>query len=680
MTSGIYSLTSGSLSPRSHGSSYPQTPPNSYSVDSAFSRFSVPPSTGATLLDTQELLSKLDNNLTVEDDGEENVVSENIEQDGLEGDQVERNRGTLPELDNDDDLGRIGYDRTDLPGTEEAFELFRKQNEEFIQHMDSIVDADEELTSNEIPTEVTKAQPGVNINVDDYLFDLHNENVVASNLCQEMIADGVDSSKYHAYISELPNSREEYHKMVTKFVKHQTFHTSRLNHLRSQALRGTSTKGAQECITDPLTTAMLTASLGHNSSETGKPRIEPQTRNTKRQIVDFEIPRFMPTDIDYREPLLASQRECQERNRYLKLVQPTPKINQPKTRLIPSESEQNIKLFDEWQDDEISDLAKNSSVLFSDSEDVDVDEMRETFAEQKRRLEEEYGIDLEDSQIAHTAGASGGYEFEWDDQELGGGFGGVDDVRRDSSVNEDLFDDKLIDTSINIQATRRWRVTYINGAEKRIDMKVLDPFKKVLSHGGFTHTGQMILVFSACYMPEKKRPDYKYILENLFLYVISSIQLLITGDYVLVYLHGGADDSVTPSLNWLKKCFSHIDHRVRKHLQALYLVHPDFWVKTGMKLAKVRSGRGIRNAFPYIPHSLPHALTFKHKRINHETGRLRCFMSFCFYCVKRGLYLIYQCSATVSDFYGMMGRSHFDTPLPKLSAHKMYSPIPQLLS
>ena len=565
---------------RSHGSSYPQTPPNSYTVDTGFYKWSALVAPTASHLDTQELISKLDSNLTqeeVEDDEADASVSETVD---------------------DEDLGRVGLNRDEVSGTEEAFELFRKQNEEFIQHMDSI-DAEDESHVDSSHPENNLQGPGVNINVQDYLFDLHNENVVASNICQDMMADLVDTSQYQAYISELPNSCEEYRKMVSKFMFHQTYESPSFSQMKTNARKlsqpggGVITASAQQCITDPLTTAMLTASLGPGGDVAGKPKIESDGGFRRRSIVDFEIPRFMPTDIDYREPLLASQRESQERNRYLKSV--SQERTTPKTRLIPSESEQNIKLFDEWQDDEITDLTESVSVLFSESDDVDIDELRESLDEQKRRLEEEYGIDLEDAALSRTQDDSTAvpFGFEWDDQEFGGGFGEIDEAASGNlddsmrDMSDDVLEGQVADTTINIQATRRWRVTNINGMEKRIDMKVLDPFKKVLSHGGFTRSGQTILVFSACYMPQKKREDYKYILENLFLYVISSLQQMITGDYVLVYLHGGADDSVTPSLNWLKKCYSHIEHRVRKHLQALYLVHPDFWVKTGLKLAKV---------------------------------------------------------------------------------------------
>ena len=570
--------TSGSLSPRSRGSSYPQTPPNSYSVDTGFFRWALPGT--SSHLDTQELFSKLDTKLTRETENEDAEAEVNTH-------AFEENEDECVDIGVlSDGFSRTEMERSKVPGTEEAFQIFQQENEDFIktiQQMDSIDGDPENTTQPQHSMSSQSTQPTVNINIEEYLFDLQNENVVASNICEDMIADGVDISFYQKYVAELPNTREQYQKMISKFASCRTFETQKAYDALSNQQNYTS-----------INVSRAVESTPRNFGSEKKPEVQEtdiDESRSQKQIVDFEILRFMHTDIDHRDPVLASERELEERNKYLKMVKP---LNVPKTKLIPSQSEQNIKLFDEWQDDEIRDLANSSSVLFTDSEDIAVEEMRESLSDQKQRLQEEYGIDFEDSLTYDDSKASGtiNNEFEWDDRELGGTFGlreqQMDKIGPSESISvDDLLEDELIDTSMNIQATRRWRVTTINGAEKRIDMKVIEPFKKVLSHGGFTKEGYMILVFSACYMPEKKRPDYKYILENLFLYVISALQLLISGGYVFVYLHGGADDSVTPSLSWLKKCYSHIEHRLRKNLQSLYIVHPDFWVKTGAKLAKV---------------------------------------------------------------------------------------------
>ncbi|KAH8024084.1 hypothetical protein HPB51_021429 [Rhipicephalus microplus] len=84
---------------------------------------------------------------------------------------------------------------------------------------------------------------------------------------------------------------------------------------------------------------------------------------------------------------------------------------------------------------------------------------------------------------------------------------------------------------------RSWKTCNVGGVERKIDMRVIEPYKKVLSHGGyFGEDRQAIIVFSACHLPDRCRRDYDYVMDNLFL--------------------------------------------LRKNLKGLYLVHPTFWLKT----------------------------------------------------------------------------------------------------
>lgn len=67
---------------------------------------------------------------------------------------------------------------------------------------------------------------------------------------------------------------------------------------------------------------------------------------------------------------------------------------------------------------------------------------------------------------------------------------------------------------------RSWKTCNVGGMERKIDMKVIEPYKKVLSHGGyFGEARHAIIVFSACYLPDRGRKDYDYVMDNLFLYV-----------------------------------------------------------------------------------------------------------------------------------------------------------------
>ena len=63
-----------------------------------------------------------------------------------------------------------------------------------------------------------------------------------------------------------------------------------------------------------------------------------------------------------------------------------------------------------------------------------------------------------------------------------------------------------------------WRSVVISGLERKIDLKVIEPYKKVLSHGYQNDDSQTaIIVFSACYLPDRARVDYDYVMEHLFL-------------------------------------------------------------------------------------------------------------------------------------------------------------------
>lgn len=139
-----------------------------------------------------------------------------------------------------------------------------------------------------------------------------------------------------------------------------------------------------------------------------------------------------------------------------------------------------------------------------------------------------------------------------------------------------------------LKEERNWRSCNITGVVSKIDMKVIEPYKCVLSHGGYMTTGShnAIIVFSACYLPHRNRVDYNYVMNNLFAYVISTLDQLVTEDYVLVYLQGGTSKDCVPGFSWLKRCYKMIDRKLRKNLKFLYLVHPTFWLKTLVLMIK----------------------------------------------------------------------------------------------
>ncbi|XP_064645762.1 uncharacterized protein LOC135499051 isoform X2 [Lineus longissimus] len=131
------------------------------------------------------------------------------------------------------------------------------------------------------------------------------------------------------------------------------------------------------------------------------------------------------------------------------------------------------------------------------------------------------------------------------------------------------------------QESRNWRKVTIAEKTYKIDMKVIEPYKKVLSHGGHYGNGlNAIIIFASCYLPDKGRTDYNYVMDNLFLYVISTLELLVAEDYMIVYFHGSTPRTRMPTIGWMRRCYQIIDRRLRKNLKGLLLVHPTFWLKT----------------------------------------------------------------------------------------------------
>ncbi|KAM8792881.1 protein prune homolog 2 [Eudromia elegans] len=128
---------------------------------------------------------------------------------------------------------------------------------------------------------------------------------------------------------------------------------------------------------------------------------------------------------------------------------------------------------------------------------------------------------------------------------------------------------------------RLWRTVVIGEQEQRIDMKVIEPYKKVISHGGYYGDGlNAIIVFTACFLPDSSRTDYNYVMENLFLYVISTLELMVAEDYMIVYLNGATPRRRMPGLGWMKKCYQMIDRRLRKNLKSFIIVHPSWFIRT----------------------------------------------------------------------------------------------------
>ncbi|KAM6351834.1 BCL2/adenovirus E1B 19 kDa protein-interacting protein 2 isoform 2-T4 [Alca torda] len=168
-------------------------------------------------------------------------------------------------------------------------------------------------------------------------------------------------------------------------------------------------------------------------------------------------------------------------------------------------------------------------------------------------------------------------EFEWEDDLPKPKT--TDVIRKGSLTEYTAAEDK--------DDGRRWRMFRIGEQDHRVDMKAIEPYKKVISHGGYYGDGlNAIVVFAVCFMPESSQPNYRYLMDNLFKYVIGTLELLVAENYMIVYLNGATTRRKMPSLGWLRKCYQQIDRRLRKNLKSLIIVHPSWFIRTLLAITK----------------------------------------------------------------------------------------------
>ncbi|XP_042343418.1 protein prune homolog 2-like isoform X2 [Plectropomus leopardus] len=157
------------------------------------------------------------------------------------------------------------------------------------------------------------------------------------------------------------------------------------------------------------------------------------------------------------------------------------------------------------------------------------------------------------------------------------GRGDESDLGAGAASSEGLAGHRAAEES---RENRLWRSVVIGEQEHRIDMKCIEPYKRVVSHGGYYAEQNAIIVFAACFLPDSDCENYNYVMENLFLYVISTLELMVAEDYMIVYLNGATPRRRMPGFTWMKKCYQMIDRRLKKNLKMFIIVHPSWFIRT----------------------------------------------------------------------------------------------------
>ncbi|KAK1876146.1 Bcl-2/adenovirus E1B 19 kDa-interacting protein 2-like protein [Dissostichus eleginoides] len=80
----------------------------------------------------------------------------------------------------------------------------------------------------------------------------------------------------------------------------------------------------------------------------------------------------------------------------------------------------------------------------------------------------------------------------------------------------------------------RWRCFSTGGPESRVNMSVLQPYLRVLSHGGYYGDGMNdIIVFASCYLPKNSLVNYQQVMDHLFRYVVGTLDLMVRENYLM---------------------------------------------------------------------------------------------------------------------------------------------------
>ncbi|XP_036371996.1 BCL2/adenovirus E1B 19 kDa protein-interacting protein 2-like [Megalops cyprinoides] len=215
----------------------------------------------------------------------------------------------------------------------------------------------------------------------------------------------------------------------------------------------------------------------------------------------------------------------------------------------------------------------------------------------------ELDINLEDLDTPSDSESFGfpdsSHNLEWDDDlpRVGRGVGAV----ARASVTEQAEIGHMELDQVDSDG-RRWRRFNISGQECYVNMTVLEPYLQVLSHGGYYGDGlNAIIVFSSCYLPENTIKDYQYVMDNLFRYIVGTLELMVSENYVIVYLCGMAPRSKMPNIKWLRQCYMTIDRRLRKNLKGLFIVHPVWYIKALLTIIKPFISAKFSRKVRFIP-------------------------------------------------------------------------------
>lgn len=68
-------------------------------------------------------------------------------------------------------------------------------------------------------------------------------------------------------------------------------------------------------------------------------------------------------------------------------------------------------------------------------------------------------------------------------------------------------------------------------------------------------------------------------LDKALLYLISLLEPLVKGDYIILYFHTLTEGQNHPSMTWMREVYNILEYKHKKNLKGFYIIHPTFWTK-----------------------------------------------------------------------------------------------------
>jgi ganglioside-induced differentiation-associated protein 2 len=181
-----------------------------------------------------------------------------------------------------------------------------------------------------------------------------------------------------------------------------------------------------------------------------------------------------------------------------------------------------------------------------------------------------------------------------------------------------------VDASLLAEASSRQRQhaadtlyqTYLNRA-KQADLSDMAR-RNLIYQCGTTSLGKPIVVVVGSHFPQSRNLDD---MERCFLYIIRTMDSIVEQPYVVVYLHARLRDSQRPDIDWLRKIYDIWDQKYSTNLDALYILHPTFWLKVFAALVKPFISTSFTRKLRYVV-----SLEQLYDIIDHEQLRLPDFI------------------------------------------------------